>query len=437
MGNNSKKVGSFLIAVVTALVLLLGACSADIPEATTAPELETESPTQATEPAAQEYELLWPDVLSYLGESRYTHELVTSRLTLDKEVNNGETGYYGEIAVAPEYRQLLEDFIQLIQDEYHFELVELRQEEIYFFRFLGENAPDAVHSLQTDYHCFVSIEEGDDGILHVAYYWLDSFDRDQLAAVEGDEGTKPQETVPEAPTESRATEPAATQPKETKPAALGAVLPDPGAFLGGLEPLEDHEAGQDGWHLSYKMEIDEGYRAAHEYLDLLSDSRFQLVMRPRAERDTETILYLTNEWYSFDYVGKEAVTPVKSSYYQDGYQNYSADVFVSIQKNTDSKYTAIAIEFSDDLKVTDLGDRASNAQILSPGGSGGSGSSGGSSFNPTSRVQCGTCNGTGNCQTCGGDGYLYSSASKKEDRNCTSCHPNRGRCRSCGGDGWL
>lgn len=50
------------------------------------------------------------------------------------------------------------------------------------------------------------------------------------------------------------------------------------------------------------------------------------------------------------------------------------------------------------------------------------------------RVKCGLCD-NGDCKTCGGDGYLWSSASDKEDRNCYKC--NWGNCRNCGGDGWL
>ncbi len=53
--------------------------------------------------------------------------------------------------------------------------------------------------------------------------------------------------------------------------------------------------------------------------------------------------------------------------------------------------------------------------------------------NPT---PCGVCNRSGDCQTCSGDGYLMSSASDEEDRNCYSCSGS-GNCRSCGGDGEL
>ena len=53
--------------------------------------------------------------------------------------------------------------------------------------------------------------------------------------------------------------------------------------------------------------------------------------------------------------------------------------------------------------------------------------------NPT---PCGVCNRSGDCGTCGGDGYLMSSASDEEDRNCYACSGS-GNCRSCGGDGEL
>lgn len=67
---------------------------------------------------------------------------------------------------------------------------------------------------------------------------------------------------------------------------------------------------------------------------------------------------------------------------------------------------------------------------------GGSGSSGGSSNrnDKQSVLDCTRCKGTGDCRTCGGDGYLWSSASRKEDRNCYRCNRS-GRCTTCGGTG--
>ncbi len=49
---------------------------------------------------------------------------------------------------------------------------------------------------------------------------------------------------------------------------------------------------------------------------------------------------------------------------------------------------------------------------------------------------CGVCDGDGDCTNCDGDGYVYSTASGKDDRNCPRCSGS-GNCRSCGGDGEL
>lgn len=67
------------------------------------------------------------------------------------------------------------------------------------------------------------------------------------------------------------------------------------------------------------------------------------------------------------------------------------------------------------------------------GSGGGSGSSGGSS---STRTPCSICNRTGDCQTCGGDGYLWSSAADKKNRNCYSCRNHNGKCTYCNGTGW-
>ncbi len=90
-------------------------------------------------------------------------------------------------------------------------------------------------------------------------------------------------------------------------------------------------------------------------------------------------------------------------------------------------------------------EKAENEAEAKESSSSNKGSSGGSSGGGTPSVdrdiydvktRCGVCHGDGDCNKCGGDGKVYSSASKKEDRNCPSCS-GRGNCRSCGGDGWV
>ncbi|MBR3866997.1 MAG: hypothetical protein IKM54_04290, partial [Butyricicoccus sp.] len=87
----------------------------------------------------------------------------------------------------------------------------------------------------------------------------------------------------------------------------------------------------------------------------------------------------------------------------------------------------VSVEFADGITMEGF-----------DGGSGGgsSGSGGGSSSNHLdSKRPCNICNRTGDCQTCGGDGYLWSSANDKENRNCYSCR--NGKCRTCNGTGWI
>jgi len=207
----------------------------------------------------------------------------------------------------------------------------------------------------------------------------------------------------------------------------GPTLPDPAAFLGGVTAIEDEPADTSGWHVYYRLEIDDGWTATHEYVELLSDPRFHFEL---SDHFSNTVLYLKSEYYFFDYTGDEDVAPARDRYYLDDYQDFSSDVFVWIQKNGQSAYTSISIYYSSDLLVSDLGDRASTIPDDASGGNSGSGGSN------NTRTPCSICNRTGDCQTCGGDGYLWSSAADKENRNCYSCRNHNGKCTNCNGTGW-
>ncbi|MBQ4050397.1 MAG: zinc-ribbon domain-containing protein [Oscillospiraceae bacterium] len=246
----------------------------------------------------------------------------------------------------------------------------------------------------------------------------------------------PEETPEVSEPEVSSEPPAPSEPEPAVPVITGPTLPDPGAFLGGMSPREDEPGEISGWEVYYKMDIDDGWTAVQEYIDLLQDPRFKLTMRIPAEDEKWTTLYLYNEVYYFDYTGPEEIVPAQDRYFHKDYQYYSADVFVSVSKNGRDGYTSMTVCYSNDLNVADLGDRASTASRLSPMGSTGGGSSTGSGANYDAKVPCNVCDRTGDCQTCGGDGYLYSSASGKEDRNCYSCS-HTGNCSSCSGKGWL
>lgn len=223
--------------------------------------------------------------------------------------------------------------------------------------------------------------------------------------------------------------PAVTQPAETETAVQGAVLPDPGAFFGGASINEDQPSGENGWLLSYRLEIDEGWDAGHEYAELLEEHDFVLTNYVEY-----SILYLITDRYFFEYTGSHPIEPMTNEYHADREDHeYTADVMVSIKKNGQNETTLISVYYSMDLIVHDTGDRASNAPDSASGG----GSTNGTDDNIyDTRRPCDICD-EGDCKTCGGDGYLWSSASDKEDRNCTGAYCRRGSCTYCGGDGWI
>ena len=308
-----------------------------------------------------------------------------------------------------------EDYAELLSNEYGMTLLEKETDEGYCIWYLEQEEDPAVSVKLSckDY----------DGI-----YELDFAFGEGVALVEAEEWTIPAEEISEAPEEGKEPEPQITTP----------TLPDLAAFIGGNGSVMDQSSqeGEVGQEYGYKMEIDDGWTAANEYVELLAnDPRFQLSMRPRAAEDSETILYLKIEWYYFDYIGNETITPatIRGDKVDGEYQYFDADVCVEIQKNGKNETTSIVIWHSDDFTVADLGDRASTAPA------GASGSGGGSDFSDSStqpaRKPCPYCD-DGDCDKCGGDGYLHSSASDKEDRNCPALYCNNGRCTYCGGDGW-
>lgn len=211
------------------------------------------------------------------------------------------------------------------------------------------------------------------------------------------------------------------------------TLPDPAAFLGGATALENKPAEISGWHVYYQTEIDEGWTAGHEYVDLLSDSRFSFELR---ESFSYTVLYLTSEYYFFDYTGSESIEPAGGRYYRDGYHDYSGDVCVCLQKNSEENYTGISINYSSDLLVQDFKDRASTVpdEVES---SSSTEINHRESYTPDfAKLQCLTCSGSGDCKKCNGYGTVevYLGSGDYTDGTCPECRGS-GKCRTCGGSG--
>jgi len=380
MGRTGKMQQKKLFSVILVLMMALGSLTGC-------------GGTAAEEPKPPANEL--PSPMFYLGGEPFFQEENRYTFMYDTEMT----------------MHAAEDYAELLTEAYGMTLKMKEPDEDYCIWYLEQEEDPAVSVKLSckDY----------DGI-----YELDFVFGENVVLIDAEEWSIPAEEVPE--------EPVKEEPQITTP-----TLPDLLAFIGGNgRPMDQSsQEGEVGQEYGYKMEIDDGWIAANEYVELLAnDPRFQLTMRPRKAEDSETILYLKAENYYFDYVGDQDITPatIRGDKVDGAYQFFDADVHIKVQRNGQQETTAIVIWHSDDFTVTDLGDRASTAPA---GASGSGGSSVPNSNTQSARKPCPHCD-DGDCDKCGGDGYLHSLASDKEDRNCPAMYCNNGRCTYCDGDGW-
>lgn len=237
-------------------------------------------------------------------------------------------------------------------------------------------------------------------------------------------GSKPSDWP--AVSDNSAAAPAAVETPEPTPAAVsGPILPSLQSF--GNNCLEE---GDTAVYADYSLlycwsSINEKF--VMEYLELLKSYGFV----QRDYHETSGMIYQ----YTFDYTGSGSVSTfdLDKKYLDcDGIALY----FYYFPAGSSIEYH---IAFGDGLTYADTGERTS--QTLTPlegspagGASSVSSSSSGSNIAPFAQKDCSICRGTGDCTQCGGDGYLYSSASGKEDRNCWKCS-GTGRCTYCNGTG--
>lgn len=217
---------------------------------------------------------------------------------------------------------------------------------------------------------------------------------------------------------------------------LDGKLPDASAFLR-CNRHEDQDSRGTSWLHSYKMELNQNsVDASVEFLNLLLTPGYNLDLTDAREDDYTSISGHIFYTYIFTYTGNKKV-----GQYVDYDGSFEGNVQVSIYINYPENFLMVSYYFGDGFQVVDSGKhssvRVTDLNGTKSGSTGSSGSSSDSTGRNGRRVPCGVCDNTGRCTKCGGDGYLYSSASKKQDRNCTHCHTHRGRCGSCGGDGWL
>lgn len=218
----------------------------------------------------------------------------------------------------------------------------------------------------------------------------------------------------------------------TKPTISGPTIPDPVAYFDyQLAQNEDMYIEKYGYHcLSFKTDYD-GQQAMLDYAALISQDKFNFEMTTQQE---ETIYYLQEYRYGFTYTGSENVPSI---YHES--DNISGDLIVIIQKNGQAGTVLLTMYFKPDVfAFVDFGDRTSYTLADCSGNSisnPGSDSDSGSDFTTKSNFDCFDCDGTGDCKECGGDGYVWSSATDSERRDCNKCMFNKGKCNTCKGSG--
>ena len=218
----------------------------------------------------------------------------------------------------------------------------------------------------------------------------------------------------------------------------GPVIPDAFAFF---NQEVSHSDELQGRMMQCNFIFDPDHiAAAYEYMDLLQNGGFGLVQTGSSEGTTRDTMY-----YAFDYTGSGSVNKISAG-------KMTGAVIVQVNDFYMYGFCDFFIYYSTDMTVADTGDRCSVTGLVDwrnyskstgPMGSGaaegGGGSSGGglslgSGTDYGSSLECSFCHGSGDCSTCGGDGYLWSSAADTENRMCYSCSGS-GNCSHCGGTG--
>lgn len=213
------------------------------------------------------------------------------------------------------------------------------------------------------------------------------------------------------------------------PTVSGPTIPDPDAFFNyKLARNEDfYVADKDKHVLSFKADINVGSLAMEEYVSLFFDEKLGFELAGEVD---ETILYLHKHNLAFNYTGSDTIPDVI-----DTNNELQGDLLVHIQRNGQTGTALLTLYFKPNVfEFIDFGDRTSYSPTDCSGKSPSSNSHGNGGIYD-SEQECNFCDGSGKCSVCDGYGYLYSSASDKNDRNCYSCHPSYGKCHYCNGTG--
>ncbi len=327
-------------------------------------------------------------------------------------------------------------FSSSLQEDYGLQLLDIRQNALedgesqteYYLaaddslRDLSESSDD--ESL-VGCHAFINVISSDDRLILAIWYSRDlTVENFDLSAYAQDDTPQSEDTSGQ----TAGSEQTAGSAQSVDPDS--ATLPDLGIFLqcGRGEDMSAY-----GGHLvSYSFDMDEGESIIDDVLDLMLEPAYQLEFDRREEQDTISSSGTLFEDYYYVYTGDATIDKIDIL-------GQVCQLRLSVAHYYSQGRIGMTLYYSSDFTLVDPGKQLKYPPTDFSGNpvSGVSGSSGstGSNIPEFARPDCSICHGTGDCQVCGGDGYLWSSASDKEDRNCYACHNADGKCTYCNGTG--
>ena len=245
---------------------------------------------------------------------------------------------------------------------------------------------------------------------------------------------------------------------------IAPTVQDPSAFLGIL-PLSEEKLGESGATEHVFWLDDECGALCKEYVNtLLQSGDFALLSLQQEERENST-----SELYYLGYTGDADVQKLSVSEENAPQCHVFVDIFyahtmpaIRLQvvhagglsfsdwgmRGDTEPYSTVAYkaeeeepEESDETTTggnSSGGGSSGSSSSSGSGGSSGGGSGGGDYVAPgydpyipdASKLQCLTCHGDGDCNSCGGSGYKFKNDIRSDCTRCTG-----GNCPACGGSG--
>ena len=236
---------------------------------------------------------------------------------------------------------------------------------------------------------------------------------------------------------------------------IAPTVQDPSVFLGIL-PLSEEKLGESGATEHVFWLDDECGALCKEYVNtLLQSGDFALLSLQQEERENST-----SELYYLGYTGDADVQKLSVSEENAPQCHVFVDIFyahtmpaIRLQvvhagglsfsdwgmRGDTEPYSTVAYK-AEEEEPEESGETAAGGSSGSSGSSGGSsgGSGGGDYVAPgydpyipdASKLQCLTCHGDGDCNSCGGSGYKFKNDIRSDCTRCTG-----GNCPACGGSG--